>query len=166
MRYYIIIGKPPLALKATIPIFEEKGDFKCLGIIENMTIQWNELFEFSPELVIINLDDPLLETFKILELFNKKAGIIPKYIGITASYARGFQGFQVGFVDVIVSPFTKENILTALERYQLIYNRKVVFCIESYHDFQYLNLKKVVLIKAERYISEFFLKDGSTKNNF
>src|SRR5690606_38048958 len=71
-----------------------------------------------------------------------------------------------GFVDVIIPPFSTENILLVLLRYSRIYQRTDVLCIKSYYDFQYVNLKEVVLVKAEYYVSEFILKDATTKSNF
>lgn len=137
-----------------------------MGIVEDMGFQWFEMLKYPPELVIINLDDPNLEIFNFIDKLSNKIGIIANYIGTTSSYEKGFEAFKTGFVDVMVLPFCMEKILMVLMRYERIYRPTEVFCIKSYKDFHYLNLKEVVLIKAERYISEFFMKDGTTKSNF
>lgn len=166
MRYYLVIGNLQPVLKDAISIFEKKEGFRCTGIIEDMGIRWFELLEYPPELVIINLDEPILEIYKIIGILNTKVGITANFIGATTSYEKGFEAFKAGFVDVMVAPFSMENIQLVLLRYSRIHRSTDVFCIKSYYDFQYVNLKEVVLVKAEHYVSEFIFKDGSTKSNF
>ncbi len=166
MRYYLKIGNLEPVLQDAISIFEKKEGFRCSGIIDDMKICWFELLEYPPELVLINLDDPTLEVYKIIGILNTKLGIVANFIGATISLEKGIEAFKSGFVDVIIPPFSMENILLLLMRYSRIYLVTNVFCIKSYYDFQYVNLREVVLVKAEHYVSEFILKDGTTKSNF
>jgi hypothetical protein len=166
LRYYLIIGKLGPVLKEAISIFEKKEGFRCSGIIEDMEIRWFELLEYPPELVLINLDEPLVEVYNIIGILNTKLGIIANFIGATIALEKGIEAFKAGFVDVIIPPYIMENILLLLMRYSRIYRVTDVFCIKSYYDFQYVNLKEVVLVKAAHYVSDFILKDGSTKSNF
>lgn len=166
MRYYLKIGNLEPVLQDAISIFEKKEGFRCSGIIDDMKIRWFELLEYPPELVLINLDDPTLEVYKIIGILNTKLGIVANFIGATISLEKGIEAFKLGFVDVIIPPFSMENILLLLMRYSRIYLVTNVFCIKSYYDFQYVNLREVVLVKAEHYVSEFILKDGTTKSNF
>lgn len=166
MRYYLIIGKLGNALQAAVSIFEEQGDFKCVHIIEEMKFNWNNLQFFPPELVIINLDDPNLKFHHIKEKLNHNVGIIPKYIGITESQVRGFEAYQAGFVDVILAPFTTGKLLTAFNKYRYNHRANTIYCIDWYHDYLYINLNEVILVKADNYTSEFLMKDGSTIRNF
>jgi hypothetical protein len=166
LRYYLIIGNLEPVLKDAISIFEKKEGFRCSGIIEDMGIRWFELLEYPPELVLINLDEPTLEVYRIIGILNTKLGIIANFIGITIFCEKGLEAFKAGFVDVILSPYSMEDILLVLLRYSRNYLVTEVFCIKSYYDFQYVNLREVVLVKAEHYVSEFILKDGSSKSNF
>ncbi|MEM0519019.1 LytTR family transcriptional regulator DNA-binding domain-containing protein [Aequorivita flava] len=166
MRHYLIIGKTAEIFRAVIPEFDESGEFKCLGITAERDIDWVEIANRSPELVLIDLDTPDLEVLKIVEKCNRLVGVIPNYIGITASYKRGFKAFRAGFLDVIFAPFIKENILLILNKYKYIYKPNYLFCIDTYRDFIYLNLHEVLFVKADNYTAEFVKRDGSIIHYF
>jgi len=40
------------------------------------------------------------------------------------------------------------------------------YCISYYHDFQYLDINNIVLLKADRYTTEFVMSDGKRFTNF
>ncbi|MBK5214560.1 MAG: LytTR family transcriptional regulator DNA-binding domain-containing protein [Flavobacteriaceae bacterium] len=166
MRFYQIIGNIPAALESVIPVFDESGEFKCLGRTVEKAINWEEALKFPPELVIINLDDPNIDVFKIIGKYNNRIGIIPNYIGITSSHEKGFEAFQLGFVYVILAPLTMEKILAVLYKYKRTYAQNHFFCIDYYRDFFYLNLHELLLVKADNYTTEFLMRDGSLINNF
>ncbi|WP_237603526.1 LytTR family DNA-binding domain-containing protein [Aequorivita vitellina] len=166
MRYYLIIGAIPAALNAVIPVFDKSGEFKCLGMAAENAINWSKILKLPPELILINLDDPKVEVSKIIKKCNIKLGVIPNYIGITTSYEKGFNAFRVGFVDVILAPFTKIKILKVLDKYRVAFWPSYIYCIDCYYDFFYINLHDLLLIKADNYNTDFFMRDGSIHASF
>ena len=164
LQYYLTIGKPNEALKEALALFEQQTAYCFVGSIEEDTQRF-DMLEKSPNLVLVNLDIGS-KVYEIIEKLNARVGLVPKYIGITNSAVYGVNAFKRGFVDVVLDPSKPSSILKALMKYNKNYIQPPLFCVESYHDFQYINLKDVVLLKADSYISQFILKDGSIINNY
>ena len=165
MQYYLIIGKPKEALKEALPLFEQKAAYSCAGSIVESTPSFSKVFQDPPNLVLVDLDTGF-DVYEIIEKLNASVGIIPNYIGFTSSTVYGFNAFKKGFLDVILAPFSSDNVLSILLKYNKTFIKNPLFCIETHHDFQYINLADVVLLKADRYITEFVLKDGSVINSY
>lgn len=166
MHYYLILGKPNAALEEALPLFEEKEAYSCAGIITEAIPSLEEGFKYPPQLVFVDLDYTGFDVYEIIAKLNMTLGILPHYIGITTSPLQGFNAFKRKFVDVILAPFSSDTILQVLLKYSNTFTKNPLFCVDSYFDFQYINLEDVVLLKADRYITEFVLKDDSIINNY
>ncbi len=166
MRYYLIIGKPNVATKEALSIFEEKGSFNCAGTITAENASLVEDFKYPPHLVFVDLDYADFDVYEIIAKLNCSLGMLPHYIGITNSPLVGFNAFKNKFADVVLAPFDTDSIVNLLLKYSRNFTKNLLFCVESYFAFQYINLKDVVLLRADRYVTQFVLKDGSSINNF
>lgn len=166
MRNYLILDKSKARATEIQRVLEGFEDFRCVSIINTQEDILPNLIQLTPELVLIHLDNTETTFVQLVEKLNHTLGVIPKYIGFTESKERGFEAYKAGFVDVILAPFTPEKLTMALNKYKNTYQANMVYCIDWYHDYQYINLNDVLLLKAENYNSEFLMKDGSSLPNY
>lgn len=166
MRNYLILDRSPSRATEIQRVLEGLEDLRCVSIIHSQEDILPNLIQLTPELVLINLDNTETTFVQLVEKLNHTLGVIPKYIGFTESKEKGFEAYKADFVDVILTPFTTENLAQALNKYRNSYQANTLYCIDWYHDYQYINLNDVLLLKADNYTSEFLMKDGSCLPNF
>lgn len=166
LRFYIIFDRDLVTSTAIMNGFAFFGDFQCSAVVDTPVFQAHKILEFQPELVIINLDNFRSEYLEIVEKLNRATGVLPKYIGITSCTTMGFKAFKNGFMDIIDEPKNPRKILEILRNYRRAHLPNKFYCISYYHDFQYISMDSILLIKADGYTSEFIMKDGSVLVNF
>ena len=166
MRNYLILDRSPSRATEIQEVLEGLEDFRCVSIINTPEDILPNLIQLTPELVLMHLDNKETTFVQLVEKLNHTLGVIPKYIGFAESKERGFEAYKAGFVDVILLPFTTEKLAQALNRYRYSYQPNTLYCIDWYHDYQYINLNDVLLLKADNYTSEFLMKDGTSLPNF
>lgn len=161
MQYCLIIGKPPPALQAAIPVFEAKGLLKCLGVIEEMKKDLEEVLEFTPKIIFINLDFPEPELMKIMEKLKQLLEIPPHYIGITDSFENGFKAFKMGFMEVLLSPQNYNEIINAiLNNISFKDPDTEVIYFNSFRDEYYLKPAEILYLKADNFTTDIYLTNG------
>lgn len=166
LRFYLIFDTDPCSSKAITNSFNRIGDFECSGIVKSSTFKLHKILKFEPELVLINLDTFWESHQELIEKLNKALGISPNYIGITNCAVKGLKAFKNGFIDVIDEPTNSNAILKVITDYNTRRMPNKFYCISYYHDFQYLNIDNIVLLKADGYTTEFVMSDGKCFTNF
>lgn len=166
MRFYLIFDNDASSIKAITNSFNSVGDFECAAIVSTPSFELHKILKFDPELVLINLDIFWLTHREIIKKINKSLGILPSYIGITSCVAKGYSAFKDGFIDVIDEPANLDAVLRAVTNYNKRRLPNMFYCISYYHDFQYLLIKDILLLKADSYTTEFFMTDGRILTNF
>lgn len=137
-----------------------------MGVCSAFSLKLNRGLKFTPELVLINFDSITTNPFKTIKLINKQFGIPPKYIALTTCYQKAFKALKKGAVDVVDKFEKPEEIQKAIQRYHKVYLPSKLFCIQYYHNYQYLYLNDILFLKADNYTTDFILKDGNTVNGF
>lgn len=166
LRFYLIFDNDSRSSKAITNSFNSIGDFECSGIVKSATFELHKTLKFEPELVLINLDTFWDSHLELIEKLNKALGILPNYIGITNCAVKGLKAFKNGFVDVIAEPTNPKAVLKVVADYNTRRLPSKFYCISYYHDFQYLDINNIVLLKADGYTTEFVMSDGKRFTNF
>lgn len=165
MRFYILFDSDASTIKRVTDSLSTIGDFQCLAIVKSADFKTHEILKFSPELIIINLDNFGLASYGIIEKLNKALGFPPAYIGITSSLKKRIEAFKKGFTNVIDQADDTE-INKAISHYKATQVPNKFYCVSYYNDFQYLILTDIIFLKADGYATEFFMNDGSILTNY
>jgi len=164
MGYYLILDKSPERAYQIQNIFKGLEDFQCLAVINSIHNTFRHL-EYTPELVLINLDDFESNISGILSRIKKTFGLMPKLIGITKSFQYGYKALKLGFWEVIGPDMQLVDLLPKLLEYNVDKTRNI-FCIASYQDFRYICINDLILLQADNRTTDFILKDGGKISGF
>jgi len=160
MRHYLIMDKSKARATEIQEVLEGLENFRCLAIISSLKETFKNLIPYTPDVLIINLDNFAPNVSTIVIKIKKSFGLMPQLIGITTSYEIGFKAYSYGFTNVIGPNIELREIKSMLRNYEEEDSRKL-FCIYSYQDFRYIALKNLILIRADNRTTDFILKNGS-----
>lgn len=147
-------------------VLSEFKRFKCVGISDSISDHLKTKYSNFPDLVFINIDC-LVESFiDSLSKLNRNVGIPPNYVGITCCPTKAFEAIQNGFLDVILEPECPRKIREVLRRFQEKNFKSNILCVNYYYDFHYVNMDKLLFLKADNYTTELYLLDGSLIHSF
>ncbi|MBD0849174.1 LytR/AlgR family response regulator transcription factor [Maribacter arenosus] len=147
---------------------EEYGDFSCVALAKNSNDGLNSILKFTPDVVFVNLNENASEYFQMVMELHQYIKNLPIFIGIAKTKEYAYQAIKNGFFDYWLKPYNEFDIrksLLRLKKYMpepaQVNLRPETICLKSYRDFQYLNTRDILYLKADNNTTEFVMKDGS-----
>src|SRR5690606_4482227 len=101
MKYYLILEKSEARATEIQKVLEPLEDFQCFAIMGSISETFKNVIPYTPDVVIINLDDCAPTVSTIVLKIKKGFGLMPQLIGITKSYEIGYNAYRYGFTNVI-----------------------------------------------------------------
>jgi len=148
---------------------EEYGDFVRCALSRNSDEGLNHILKYSPDLVIINLNENASEHFQMVVEMHLYVKEMPLIIGISQTKAHAYQAIKNDFFDYWLQPYNEFDIRKSLLRLKKRLPKPAepnTLCLKSYSDFQYLDTSEILYLKADNNTTEFIMKDGSVNNAF
>lgn len=130
----------------------------------------NKVLENAPNLVFLDVDRSgrIGNPFSFANELHQFLDELPKFIAISTSKRMAYDVIKNGFFDYLLKPFSDLEIRKCLKRYDKDMRCKTseMLCLKSYSDYQFLDLKEIIFLKADNNTTDFFLTEGRTITAF
>jgi two-component system LytT family response regulator len=110
----LIIDDEPLARKALLRLLKMESDVEVVGECGDGETALTLVRRLRPDLLFLDVRMPERDGFEVIEALN--AGDAPAIVFVTAYEQHALRAFEVHAVDYLLKPFSKERLLTALDR--------------------------------------------------
>src|SRR5690606_14629335 len=94
--------------------------------------------------------------------------IPPSIIGLSFTKDKAYDLIKNNFLDLLLKPLSeleiRKSILNFKKRFPEHYNEKL--CLKSYGDYQYLDIKNIIYLKADNNTTDFYMVDGTIVGGF
>ena len=149
----LIADDEPIARKLLREQLEALRDVEIVGEAENGREAWEKIAEVQPDLVLLDLEMPLMNGFELLR--NLAGSAPPAIVIVTAYQEHGIRAFDAGAIDYLLKPVRGERLRRALERVRTLVPRaegsgnarKVVG--RAAGEFVLLDLDEILAFQAE-----------------
>jgi len=160
---YFVIDKNPSSIEAIKTIFNHHSSFSFAGNYNNYDNAMNSILEHKPTLIFIDLDNTLKNPLNFATELNCYTDKAPFIIGLSSSKKLAYDVIKMGFLDYLLKPLKELDIRKSLIRSKnLITNQSMsTVCLRSYKDYQYLNTKEILFLKADNNTTDFHMKNGN-----
>lgn len=167
MNSYVIIEKEKNTVDCIQGVFNEDG-FGCYGQFSNYTDSFEIIMQKKPDIIFLNLDIPdeelkdfLIDVFQYLEK-------TPSLIALSESKEKGYFAIKHNFGDLLLKPVNRLSVRKCLAKYNKQFPKPKgnIICIKSNKDFNYLNIKDIIFLKADNNTTDIRLKDGTIIHSY
>ena len=115
MMRVLIVDDEPAARRKTRRFLEEHDDIEVCGEAANGTEAVQQILEYRPDLVFLDVQMPDIDGFDVTEAI-AGTDFVPKIVFVTAHDQYAVRAFEVNALDYLLKPFDRERLATALER--------------------------------------------------
>lgn len=159
--YYIIDNESDLANNIS-GVMEDYPTFHSIGSSSNYEEAMNTILKRKPDIVFLNLDNVLDNSFQFVTELNTYLEVIPKFVGVSLTKDLAYQAIKNNFIDYLIRPILELDLRKFVLKYQkqhaVAYNK--MLCLKSYNDYQYINIDEIMFLKADNNTTDFYINDG------
>lgn len=137
----------------------ELKNFEFAGSAKSEDILTEIILRKSPHIVFLDLDY-LSNPFNYVNALFLYLDVLPDFIAISRSKAYAYEVIKNNFIDYLLKPLPNLEIRKALMKISKKNNTEEKICLKSYSDYQFLDLKEVLYLKADNNTTDFYLKNG------
>ncbi|SRX74741.1 LytR/AlgR family response regulator transcription factor [Aequorivita antarctica] len=165
---YIIIEKESETLERIQDLLEGFDQFHFLGNYQEYDRALNAILKESPQLVFLNIDYMFDDIFTFVAEIYKYCEIPPALIGLSYTKERAYDLIKNNFFDLLLKPIAELDLRKCVLSYNKRYSQQHLekLCLKSYGDFQYLDIKNILYLKADNNTTDFHMVDGSIVGAF
>jgi two-component system LytT family response regulator len=110
----LIVDDEPLARRALLRLLRLESDVEVVGECGDGETALTLVRRLQPDLLFLDVRMPERDGFEVIESLN--SGNAPAVVFVTAYDQHALRAFEVHAVDYLLKPFSKERLLTALDR--------------------------------------------------
>lgn len=147
----------------------EYEDFSCVGTATDAEDGLNTILKFSPDIVLINLNQEGMAYFHMVTELNQFFTTLPIIIGYSESKKYAYNAIKSGFFDYWVLPHNEFDVRKTVLRLRKRFPKETVpatLCLKSYNDYRYLNTNDIMYLKSDNNSTDFFMRDGLVVSAF
>ena len=111
----LVVEDEPVSRRVLLEDLAEMDDISVVGEAENGQQALQQIEELRPDLVLLDIQMPLMDGFQMLRQLR---GPLPSIIFVTAYSEHALNAFEVGAVDYLLKPVSPDRLQTAVERAQ------------------------------------------------
>jgi len=165
MRVIIIEDEPPIAEDIEAACLEMFGDrIRQISVFHSLEKSSNYLETHPIDLCLLDLN---LHGENGYEILKQAACVAFKTIVISAYTNQAIEAFELGVIDFVPKPFSKERLKKAFERYLGITekpDKKIkYFVIRRQGKYHLISLRDICYFRSEGYLVEVHLKSGKSE---
>ena len=145
------------------------GEFDCVAIAENSIQGLNAILKYAPDIVFINLNENSSSYFQMVIELHQYTTSLPTIIGISKTKAYAYQALKNNFFDYWLLPYDEYDVRKSILKLKKTLPEEILsptLCLKSYRDFQYIDTKDILYLKADNNATEFVMKDGTINHAF
>lgn len=168
MGAYLIIENDNSTINSIKKVLKDFPEYNCLGIISDYNKSLNLILKKTPNIIFFNIDNIIINPFQFLNEVNQLQDASLEFIALSSSLEKAYKAIKNGFFDSLIKPLIELEIRKTILKFQKknkIKSRSTI-CLKSYKDFQYLDTKEVLFLKADNNTTDFYMKDGNCINAF
>ncbi|MAT90391.1 MAG: hypothetical protein CMC35_06825 [Flavobacteriaceae bacterium] len=169
MDSYFIVENDQPTIQRLRNFTENEGIAHCIGTADEYDTALNSILKKMPQLIFINMDSLLELPWQFKQDIDHYASYKPVFVGLSYSKELAFQAIKYDFFDVLLKPLSEIEIRKTMSRYakkKLDQNPQKKICLQSYKDYQYLDIDEIIFLKADNNCTDFHLKNGSVVSAF
>lgn len=163
-KYSIIDGNES-TIKKIHYFFENDEDFVCVGSAVCYNKSLNIILEHTPDVVFIDIDynDNCNNAFSFVNELYKYVKKIPHIIALSNSKEQAYNCMKNNFYDYILKPINDFELRKSVARLKLKPKEpSSKLRLKSHKDYRYLEMDKILFLKADNTSTDFFMDDGNT----
>ncbi len=119
----LIVDDEPIARRVLREELELRPDVEVVGEADNGKNALQQIQEFQPDLVFLDLQMPVMSGFEVVRNLNGKH--IPVVVIVTAFDQYAIQAFEAGAVDYLLKPVNEGRLHVTVERAKSMHGRPV-----------------------------------------
>lgn len=162
MNSYYIIDNENNLVQNISNVMADYSTFHSLGNSSNYEEAMNTILKRKPDIVFLNLDNVLDNSFQFVTELNNYLETIPHFVGISTTKDFAYQAIKHNFLDYLVKPLLELDLRKFILKYKK--NHAVscnkMLCLKSYNDYQYINIDEIMFLKADNNTTDFYINDG------
>ncbi|MDC7995429.1 LytR/AlgR family response regulator transcription factor [Altibacter sp. HG106] len=163
MDTYFIVENDQPTIERLQSFTQEGNTIASLGAAADYDTALNTILKKMPNLIFINMDSLLELPWQFKQDIDHYANYKPVFVGLSHSKELAFQAIKYDFFDVLLKPLNELELRKTFSRYakkkqECQPQQKI--CLQSYKDFQYLDIDEIVFLKADNNCTDFHLKNG------
>ena len=170
MDYTYVIIDSDAASKLQLQLYlQEHGDFICAGSAIGPSDGLNTILKFTPDVVLVNLNDEGMSYFHMVSELNQFIHTLPIIIGFSTSKKFAYNAIKSGFFDYWILPHNEFDIRKTIMRLRKRHPKQMLpstICLKSYNDYRYLDTNEILYLKSDNNATDFFMKDGNVISAF
>lgn len=170
MDYTYTIIDSDASSKLQLQVYlEEFEDFVFAGFAHNAVEGLNIILKFSPDVVLVNLNNDSMSYFQMVTELSQYMNSLPLIIGYSTSTKYAYNAIKSGFFDYWVLPHNEFDIrktIFKLRKQHPKENFPSTICLKSYNDYRYLDTKEILYLKSDNNSTDFFLANGNVVSAF
>lgn len=117
----LIVDDEPVARTVLRDELRAFPDFEIVGEAADGSEALREIAELKPDLVLLDLEMPVLGGFEVIRQLPE--GALPIVIIVTAYDQHAIRAFEAGALDYLLKPVSQERLEKALERARALHGR-------------------------------------------
>jgi two-component system LytT family response regulator len=121
----LIVDDEPIARKVLREELELMPDVKVVGEADNGPAALEGIAKHRPDLVLLDLQMPLMDGFEVLRKLNHGTHL-PVIVIVTAYDEFALKAFDAGAIDYLLKPVSHERLAHVVERARRLTGREVV----------------------------------------
>jgi two-component system, LytTR family, response regulator len=110
----LIVDDEPIARRGIRRYLAKHNDIEVVGEAANGISAVEQINEFHPDIVFLDVQMPDLDGFGVIENVEPSVSPAPVYVFVTAHDAHAIRAFEVHAVDYLLKPYDKERFAKAL----------------------------------------------------
>ena len=118
----LIVDDEPIARKVLREELEQFPDVVVVGEAENGGDALGRIGELSPDLVLLDLEMPVMGGFEVIR--NLTGGALPLIVIVTAYNQHAIEAFEAGAIDYLLKPVQQSRLQKAVERARALQGNK------------------------------------------
>lgn len=170
MNYTYLIIDANAGSKLQLQLYlQDYGDFTCLDIARNASDGLNSILKYTPDIILINLNEDGISYFQMVTELNQFMGTLPIIIGFSTSKKYAYNAIKSGFFDYWILPHNEFDIRKTILRLKKLHPKQNVpstICLKSYNDYRYLDTSEILYLKSDNNATDFFMLDGNVVSTF
>ncbi|UNY98341.1 LytTR family transcriptional regulator DNA-binding domain-containing protein [Zhouia spongiae] len=167
MKSYLIIASNKKTILSIENAFGQYSEFRSMGSTSCFIKATELLIKQRIDLVFINIEGFIGDAFAfMLELYLYDVDL-PQFIALSSTKEQAYKAIKHGCFDYLTTPLSTAELHKSISRFQKshkAYNNLI--CLKSYKDYQYLDTKEILFLKADNNTTDFHLTNGHIINAF
>ncbi|PID71266.1 MAG: DNA-binding response regulator [Flavobacteriales bacterium] len=162
---YSIIDTEKTTTKQIHNFFKNNTGYTCVGITKGYEPSLDTILKYVPQVIFINID-PTHNNYTAFNFVNelyKYLEKMPQCIAVSKGKEQAYTCLKNGFFDYLLTPISDFELRKTEARLNKLPKPETsTLCLKSYKDYRYIDIDKILYLKADNTSTDFFLSDGST----